>query len=166
MQSKSEFSRDSGRVRSDFNDTKSVDNIKLEWKWVENTIKQEEKEIKQVEQYRQRIEGYIQHAETKEKETQETILAIKNEYNKVLASDTIHFFNPSYFPADPSLDSIMTHAFSGGVRTMRALQQLQYITINGELDEAAPGVFQKAFEDYVGKKIKTQEKNSWFWGWG
>lgn len=162
MQTNNEFTRVSRRAKIDVNDTTSIENITMDWKWLEKTLKQEDKEIKQLDEYRKRLEDSIQHAEDMEKATRDTISVIKDAYNQVLELDRVHFFNPSNFPADAALDSIINHAFSGGVRTKRALQLLGYITLNEELGDFAPGVFQKAFEAY--QKSKSQEKNSWFFG--
>lgn len=136
--------------------------IKFEWKWVENSIKQEEKEIDKFAEYRNKLLANIRQAEENEQQTQAALLVIKTEYQKVITSDTVHFFNPSNFPADPTLDSIIAHAFSGGTRTLRALKQLEYITAEDELGNKAPQVFQKAFENYFAKKALVAEKKSWF----
>ena len=164
MQTNNEFTRVSRRAKIDVNDTTSVENITMEWKWLEKTLKQEDKEIEQLKTYIKHIEDCIQHTEDMEKATRDTILVIKDAYNQVLELERVHFFNPSNFPVEATLDSIINHAFSGGIRTKRALQLLGYITLNDELGDFAPGVFQKAFEAYLDKKTKNQEKNSWFFG--
>lgn len=87
----------------------------------------------------------------------ESICVIKEAYKQIVYLDEITFFKPSNFPEEATLLNIIAHAFSGGSRTMRALQQLNYINSKHRLTYYAPDIFKKAFKEYEKKRVSNSE---------
>lgn len=76
------------------------------------------------------------------------------------------FFSSSSFPANPTINNIIAHAFSTGNFTKSILRDLKYINDNDELEASAPRLFKKLYTDYMSNKDckvnNTYVFGSWF----